>query len=210
MPSDTRRRLIDAALVRFKREGFRNVGIDQILADVGISKTAFYKHFPSKDDLMVEALGMHTAFARETFQKLARERGGPTAIGQLRALFDVVEWITTNNEFHGCVFINAAIEFPLLHDPAHKAAQRNRTVMSEMIHDMAERAGAADPTGMAEELCLLMEGVYVGVQVTGRHGMVAAARRLAEDAIRRHLGVTAAASSAYIGIANAQAPMHTA
>jgi len=38
MKTPTRQRLIDAAVRRFYRDGFRNVGIDQVLADVGISK----------------------------------------------------------------------------------------------------------------------------------------------------------------------------
>jgi hypothetical protein len=117
------------------------------------------------------------------------ERGGRSGVGQLRALFDVVESIVESDEFHGCVFVNAAIEFPLPHDPAHEASVCNRVAMVEMIHELAERAGAADPLAMAEELCLLMEGVYVARQVTGRRDVVAIARRLGEDVIRRHLGM---------------------
>ena len=56
MPTATRQRLIDVAKRRFYHDGFRNVGIDAILADVRISKAAFYKHFESKDDLMVAVL----------------------------------------------------------------------------------------------------------------------------------------------------------
>jgi len=58
MTIPTRQRLIEVALRRFYRDGFRSVGIDQILADVGISKTAFYKHFASKEDLMLAAMEM--------------------------------------------------------------------------------------------------------------------------------------------------------
>ena len=61
MSSPTRQKLMDAAFTRFYRDGFRNVGIDQILSDVGISKTAFYKHFESKEDLLVAALEDHDA-----------------------------------------------------------------------------------------------------------------------------------------------------
>ena len=190
MASDTRRRLVEAALKRFKRDGFRNVGVEQIFGDVGISRTAFYKHFASKDDLMVAALKVQTQTAREAFCQQVRQRGGTSAVGQLRALFDVVEWVVDSDDFHGCVFVNAAIEFPLPHDPAHQAAGRNRAAMVEMIQDLAERAGARDPRLMAEELCLLMEGVYVARQVTGRRDVVGIARRLAEDVLCRHLGTT--------------------
>ena len=52
----TRSRLIEAANRRFYKDGFRGVGIDQVLSDVGISKTAFYKHFESKHELVLEVL----------------------------------------------------------------------------------------------------------------------------------------------------------
>lgn len=206
MPSDTRERLIDAALRRFKRDGFREVGVEQIFGDVGISRTAFYKHFASKDELMVAALDVQARVLRETFRQMVRERGGATAIGQLRALFDVVESIIESDEFHGCIFINASIEFPLPHDPAHEAANRNRAEIVEMIHDIAERAGAADATGMAEELCLLIQGVYIARQMTGRRDVAHIARRLVEDVIQRHLGM----ANPVAGAMPSQPPIRTA
>jgi AcrR family transcriptional regulator len=66
MAAATRHRLIDAAIKRFYRDGFRNVGIDQILTDVGISKTAFYKHFECKDDLMLAALERQNVWLQST------------------------------------------------------------------------------------------------------------------------------------------------
>src|SRR6186713_3189337 len=107
----TRQRLIDAAVRRFYRDGFRNVGIDQILADVGISKTAFYKHFECKEDLMLAALERQNAAMLETFRDMARQRGGPAPIGQLQALLDVVEHFVESDNFQGCIFVNVAIEF---------------------------------------------------------------------------------------------------
>jgi AcrR family transcriptional regulator len=95
----TRERLIDAAIRRFYRDGFRNVGIDQILTDVGISKTAFYKHFECKDDLMLAALEKQNVWLQNTFHDMIRERGGDSAIGQLRAVLDVVGMIIESDEF---------------------------------------------------------------------------------------------------------------
>ena len=99
MQTPTRQRLIEASVRRFYRDGFRNVGIDQILTDVGISKTAFYKHFESKEDLMLAALDRHNHWLQETFLTMIRERGGPTPRGQLLALLDVVEQIVETDEF---------------------------------------------------------------------------------------------------------------
>ena len=69
MKTPTRQRLIEAAVRRFYRDGFRSVGIDQILADVGISKTAFYKHFESKEDLMLAALENQTVGCKRRFAR---------------------------------------------------------------------------------------------------------------------------------------------
>ena len=99
---------------------------------------------------------------------MIREQGGRTAAGQLRGLFDVVERVIESDDFHGCIFVNAAMEFPLPHDPAHMAAAQNKRAIEQIVHDLAERAGAADPQALAEELCLIMEGVYVTRQVSGR------------------------------------------
>src|SRR5689334_16062416 len=99
MPSSTRHRLVEAATTRFYRDGFRNVGLDQVLADVGISKTAFYKHFECKDDLVLAALALQDQWLQETFRSMVSQRGGESPVGQLRALLDVVERITTDEEF---------------------------------------------------------------------------------------------------------------
>src|SRR5262245_36887869 len=113
---------MEAAFTRFYRDGFRNVGIDQILADVGISKTAFYKHFESKEDLIVAALENHHEKTEANFRQTIREKGGDSPLGQLRSLFDAIGEFVDSPDFLGCVFVNASIEFPLPHEPAHLAA----------------------------------------------------------------------------------------
>jgi len=99
MTISTRQRLVDSAIRRFYRDGFRNMGIDQILADVGISKTAFYKHFECKEDLMLAALDQQNQWLQDTFRTMIRERGGSTSIGQLQAVLDVVDTIIESDEF---------------------------------------------------------------------------------------------------------------
>src|SRR5215471_3239500 len=140
MPSATRQRLVDAAIKRFYRDGFRNVGIDQILSDVGISKTAFYKHFECKDDLMLAALEMQNAWLQNTFREMIRQRGGDTPLGQLRSVLDVVETIIESDEFQGCIFVNVSMEFPLMHEPAHVAAAANKQAIETMICELATLA----------------------------------------------------------------------
>ena len=189
MTSPTRQRLIESAVRRFYRDGFRSVGIDQVLADVGISKTAFYKHFESKEDLMLAALQMQNDWLNDTFRKMIRERGGPTAIGQLHAVLDVVEHIIESDDYQGCIFVNVAMEFPLPHEPAHVAASQNKQAIEAIVLALAEDAGADDPHALSQELCLIMEGAYVTRQVTGNKDTVNIARRVARLVIASHCSV---------------------
>jgi AcrR family transcriptional regulator len=194
MSVPTRQKLIDAATKRFYRDGFRNVGIDQVLADVGISKTAFYKHFESKEDLMLAVLEDHDLWMQETFRKMVRERGGPSPIEQLRRLFDVVETIIESEDFQGCIFVNVSMEFPLPHEPAHLAAAASKQSMEEIVYELAVQAEVDDPRALAQELCLVMEGSYVTRHVTGNPETVAIARRVAGMVIDAHLNTTSRTS----------------
>src|SRR5262245_42495192 len=187
MQSPTRQRLTEAAVRRFYRDGFRSVSLDQVLADVGISKTAFYKHFESKEDLVLAALEMKNSWLQNTFREMVRQRGGASAVGQLRALFDVVDQIIDADEYQGCLFVNVALEFPLPHEPAHVAAAEHKRAIEDIVHELAVQAGAPDPRAMARELCLVMEGAYVTRQVTGNKLSIEVARRVADLVIAAYV-----------------------
>lgn len=182
-----------SAFARFYREGFRNVALDQIIADVGISKTAFYKHFDSKEDLMVAALEAHHEEMEKQFLEMVRSRGGESPLGQLRALFDAVETILDSDGFHGCVFVNASIEFPLPHEPAHIAAAKSKAAFQQMVCRIAQQAGAEEPQALAAELMLIMEGAYVTSHVTGDPLTIHVARRLGDRAIDAYIPAAARA-----------------
>jgi hypothetical protein len=118
------------------------------------------------------------------------ERGGPTAIGQLHAVLDVVEHIIESDDFQGCIFVNAAMEFPLPHEPAHVAASQNKQAIGDIVLAIAEDAGADDPHALSQELCLIMEGAYVTRQVTGNKDTVNIARRVARLVIASRCSVS--------------------
>ena len=61
---------------------------------------------------------------------------------QLHSLLDVVEQIVESEEFHGCIFVNVAMEFPLPHEPAHIAAAQNKQAIEDFVHDLSVSAGA--------------------------------------------------------------------
>jgi AcrR family transcriptional regulator len=187
MAVSSRERIIDTAHDLFYREGFHTVGLEQILGEVGVTKTTFYNHFESKDDLMLAVLRWHDRWWRDTFAQKLRDYGGDTPRGQIKAIFDVVDELINGDDFNGCIFINVAVEFPLPHDPVHQAAAQHKQAMESIIREIAGYAGAADPAAFAQEMSLLMEGAYVTQHVTNNRDTAKVARRMADRLIDTHL-----------------------
>jgi AcrR family transcriptional regulator len=187
MAADTRERLLELAKEVFYREGFHAVGLDRILTEVGVTKTTFYNHFRSKDELILEVLRAHDHWWRRTFARRLQEVAGNDPAAQLRAIVDVLDEFIDAEVFNGCIFVNVSVEFPRAHDPAHRAAAEHKELMTVMLRDLALRAGARDPVALAEELALLMEGSYVTRQVSGNRQAAAIGRRAAQVLIAQHL-----------------------
>lgn len=51
-----RARIVEAARMLFNRHGFSEVSIDQVMAEVGLTRGGFYNHFRTKDELYAEAV----------------------------------------------------------------------------------------------------------------------------------------------------------
>lgn len=184
----TRERIIRTAHDLFYNEGFIAVGLDRILAEVGVTKTTFYNHFPSKEDLVVEVLRWHDSWWRDAFRQMLRRHGGDTPRGQLLAVPDALAELFTGDAFNGCIFVNVAVQFPAPHDPAHRLAAEHKEAMEDLLRELAGYAGAADAKALAEEIGLVMEGAYVTRQVSGRAETAETARRLVDEIVKRHLG----------------------
>lgn len=191
MASNRRDHLIDTALELFRRDGFHATGIDRILAESGVAKMTLYKHFRSKDDLILAAVRRGDEQFRNWLTR-AVERRGRTPRERLLALFDALEEWFARPDFAGCTFINASAEFGAPDDPIHAAAAEHKRLVLGYIRGLARAAGAPDAEGLARQLMLLTEGAIVITQVSGQGsgeiGAAAEARRAAEVLIGQALG----------------------
>jgi AcrR family transcriptional regulator len=193
MATSTRQILIDAAYELFGREGFHTVGLDRILTDAGVSKQTFYNHFQSKDDLILAVLDMRHHAETRTVAELFAKLGGEEPRDRLYALFDVFEAWFNLPSFRGCIFLTAAAEFPVPHDPAHRAAAAHARAFVDHLHELATLAGADDPRSLAEQLAVLVEGIVAFRHVTGDARTVDIARQTGKLLLDHHLPHPAAA-----------------
>src|SRR3954469_19908631 len=106
-PKNGRERLLAIAIDLFYRNGFAAVGIDQVIETAGVTKTTFYKHFESKDDLMVAAVQRRDEWESQAWARAIRKfAGSDDPVKILLAMFDVMDFWFNDPDFRGCMFLN--------------------------------------------------------------------------------------------------------
>jgi AcrR family transcriptional regulator len=143
--------------------------LDQIIDAVGITKTTFYKHFESKDELMVEAVRVRDEWEMQAWSRAVRRIAGDDPRAQLLGFFDVMDVWFNDPSFRGCMFINTAAEFPNPNDPIHEAAAVHKRRTRDVFRDLAAMAGVIDAEAVADQLTVLLEGTLVLRQIHGRN-----------------------------------------
>lgn len=97
-----RERLLEVAYELFATRGVRAVGIDELISRAGVAKATFYRHFPSKNDLVLAFLERREQrWTKDWIEAEARRRGS-TPEESLLAIFDLFnEWFH-RDDFEGC------------------------------------------------------------------------------------------------------------
>lgn len=178
MRPSKRDELVREALKIFYREGFHATGMDKLSAETGISKTTMFKHFRSKEELILAALRLRDENFRNWLFRSMAAAGPPRA--QLAALFDALaEWFAEPG-FRSCMFIKAASEFPDPAHPIHAQAAEHKRMLFLQVEKIAAAAGAPDPAALARALLLLKEGAIVTAHIGHEKDPAGDAKAVAE------------------------------
>jgi AcrR family transcriptional regulator len=159
--SPARERILATAYELFARRGIRGVGIDELVDRADVAKATFYRHFPSKDDLVLAFLQRREQlWTRAWVEDEARKRG-ETPEEQLLAIFDLFhEWFQ-RDDFEGCSFVNVLLEFPDETHPLGRASADHLETIRSVVRQLAEEAGLRDPEQFALSWHILMKGSIV-------------------------------------------------
>jgi AcrR family transcriptional regulator len=160
--SAPRDRLLSAAGALFYKEGYRGVGIDRVIAESGVAKATFYKHFPSKDDLIAAWIERAGAFGTQLEERAAKDSTQP-----LLAAFEAYVDLARRADCLGCAFQGTAAEFPDPDHPAHAASLVVKRGVISRFEQLAQAQGLPDPRAKAEMLFLLLEGIWASVRMFG-------------------------------------------
>lgn len=177
--SAMRERILHAANDLFYAEGIRATSADRIIAQVGITKVTFYRHFPGKSDLVVAYLAQQAVAERAWFSGM-RQAGDPAA--SLRGLAEGIDAASCRPGFRGCAFINAAAEFSDPEDPVRAVVEEHRRWMLDEFADIAAETGVPDAAAAARQLMMLRDGAMVSGYL-GEPGTLAAPLSAAFNAV---------------------------
>lgn len=172
--------LLRAADELFYREGVRAVGIEAVVERAGVNKMSLYRQFSSKDDLVVAYLKRcDERFFDRLEASIAKHPGNPAR--QLVQYFEDLAQRASAPDYRGCPFVNVAAEFPDATHPARQSVIDNKSKLIARLNELARAAHAAAPAALADELALLIEGIYAASQTYGPGcGPILAAPRMAK------------------------------
>ena len=184
MRPSKRDELVQKALAIFYREGFHAAGMDLLSAETGISKTTMFKHFRTKEELILAVLRLRDEqFRNWLFRRM--EQLGATPREQMLAMFDALrEWFKTP-EYRSCMFIKASGEYPERDHPIHTLAAEHKRLLHRQITELAREAGAAEPEVLARALLLLKEGAIVTAHIGHEVDPAGDAKAMAEVLIAK-------------------------
>src|SRR5882757_1530276 len=181
-----RERIVATARGLFHELGIRAVGIDMIAEVAGTNKTTLYRHFTSKDDLIIECLNSRAQEARQSWAEI--EANSPAdGFVQLRCWVAGVEKRLADDA-RGCAFANAAVELTEEDHPARKFIVDFKTEYRDWLAKLCRGAEIKKGELLADTLMILLDGVRTNRQSVGPLGPSSQFRAMAEaiiDSFRR-------------------------
>lgn len=176
-----RDRILETARDMFHKHGIKGVGVDAITEAAGTNKMTLYRHFESKDDLIVECLRANASKAGAMWETFEAEFPGDK-LAQLHA------WVRKaaamlNADGRGCDMANAAAELTEPDHPARRVIKELKEAQRERLVALCRDAGIGQAELLADTLSLLFEGARVSVQTVGAEGPSAQFVRMAEGLI---------------------------
>jgi AcrR family transcriptional regulator len=155
-----RERLIEAANELFYAQGLRAVSVDKVIERAGTTKVTFYRHFQSKDDLIVAYLESRAELERNGVDAAIAYGKGDVDVS-LGLMADHTGAAACSPGFRGCPFINAAAEYPDPESAVRKLVDAHRDWWTSAFERLVAPLGLADPAAIADDLMLLRDGIMV-------------------------------------------------
>jgi len=167
-----RERILDASYELFSRRGIGAVGVNEVIERAGVATATLYRHFPTKDQLVLAFLDLREQRWTKDFIEAGAMRRGSNPEARLLAIFDVLDEWFHRDDFEAGSFIKVLLELGPEH-PAGGASVRHLEQFRAIVRRLAEEAGLRDTDSFARSWHILIQGSIV----VAAEGDAQAARR---------------------------------
>ena len=155
-----RERILDASYELFSRRGIQAVGVNEVTERAGVAMATLYRHFPSKDELVLAFLALREQRWTKDFVEAGAMRRGSNPEERLLAIFDVLDEWFHRDDFEAGSFMKVLLELGPEH-PAGGASVWHLEQIRSIVRRLAEEAGLHDTDSFARSWHILMEGSIV-------------------------------------------------
>lgn len=148
--------LLNCAGMLFAKHGFNAVGIDRIISESGVARMTLYRHFPTKNHLILEILKKRRIEIRAEIEAFIPAEGTP--IDRLNGLFSWYDSCIRGEDFYGCIFTRAASEFFMECDEIVEVAMEQKT---DLYNFIATALGNLHNERLTQSILALIDGAVI-------------------------------------------------
>ncbi len=174
-------RILDVATNLFYDEGIRQVGVDRLIADSEVTKATFYKHYRSKDNLIAAYIEGRHENEKESLEHIAKSN--PSSSATLHQIINEILDQIQSIDFRGCLFLNAASEYPDRDHPVRLQVLAHREWYTDFITDLLADIGHPLPGEGADEFMLARDGAMIGSYAGDSIAAAGAFQRVIDDIV---------------------------
>lgn len=156
---DKRADIVSGAAGAFETHGFRGIGVDKLLEPSGASTRTLYKHFGSRDALVLAVLEeRHRRFAE-------RLQAAATGHDAVAALFDTLRHWLEEHGARGCMLLRARAEYAEASEEIVALVRRQKDEFRRMVAARVEAAVGRSDDRLATRIWILFEGATAAASV---------------------------------------------
>jgi AcrR family transcriptional regulator len=171
-------RLLTTASNLFAAQGIRAVGIDTILREAGVAKASLYSSYGSKDALVIAYLNELDQADRKRWA--AKTSGLDDPVDKLLSFFDLAAAAARKRQFRGCLYANAATEFP---GDTLEPVRAHRLWMRRQLSTLLREAEAPNAAATAQRIQLIYDGALTASKLDRSTAPITLARQMVVELI---------------------------
>jgi AcrR family transcriptional regulator len=163
-----RERILDASYELFSQRGIRAVGVNEVIERAGVATATLYRHFSSKDELVLAFLQLREQRWTKDFVEAGAISRGSDPEQRLLAIFDVFDEWFQREDFEACSFINVMLEMGPLHS-AGRASVCHLEQIRSIVRRLAGEADLHETESLARSFHILMKGSIIAATEGDTH-----------------------------------------